>query len=74
MTALPSWCEWRFEEPRLELAWYPFAMLTSLREHKFDDLVAAITDSDDPLLYERACRALAALLSADDIDDRFACS
>ena len=49
-------------------------MLISLREHKFDDLVAAITDSDDPLLYERACRALAALLSADDIDDRFACS
>ena len=49
-------------------------MLTSLREHKFDDLVAAITDSDDPLLYERACRALTALLFADDGDDRSACS
>ena len=37
-------------------------------EHNFEALVAAITDSDDPLLYERACHALTILLAGDDAD------
>ena len=42
-----------------------------ITEHTFEELVAAIVGSDDPVLYARACRALTTLLGADDDGDRW---
>ena len=41
-------------------------------DHALKDLVVAVEHADDPLLYDRACRALGALLAAhEDAGDRW---
>lgn len=42
--------------------------MSTIGENALDELVAAVVESDDAVLRERACRALAMLLAADDDD------